>query len=154
MRPGTGESLVSDPKSAKDSNGKGWRADKAPALLAAGLVACVFSIVGGTILATGGRIVTGGETSAVLTSQIAEIKELNRDQNVGLKEQNKLLQEILLKQAQLYTREEARADREAAERRFQSLESRIGDMGRRLESVESGQRTNQLIIDKFLSGRK
>lgn len=138
----------------EDKPRESWWSDKMPALLGAGLVGFIFTIVAGTIMATGGRIVTGGETSAVLTSQVIEIKELNRDQSATMKEQNRILQDILLQQSKLYTREEARADREAAERRFQSMEGRIGDLGRRLEAVESGQRSNQFIIDKFISGRR
>lgn len=99
-------------------------------LLTGALITFMLSVVATVIYATGGRIVAGGETSAVLTAQVSQIVDQNRVQD-------SLLRQIL---GQQYTRDEARADREAVERRFQSMELRLSELGRRIEAVEMIQR--------------
>lgn len=119
----------------RDTRPKSWRDYTVPAI-ASGIVAL---IVAGS-MAFGSRVVSGGETSAVLTTQVASLLDEN-------KEQRKLLQEITVKLGNVYTREEARADREASERRFQSMESRISDLSRRLDALET-----RSVLDR--AGRK
>jgi hypothetical protein len=116
---------------------KTWRDLVVPSMVAGGIG------LGVTLaLTVGGRLVSGGETSAVLTSQVAALLDDN-------KTQNKLLQDLLVKTGDLYTRREAQADREAAERRFQSMEARLGDLGRRLETLETGYRfIQQMWVDR------
>ncbi len=104
-------------------------------VIAGGLV----SVMAATAISFGSRVVTGGETSAVLTNQVAEIKE-------DSKESKKLLQDLLIKAGSLYTRAEAQVDREAAERRFQSMEGRIDNLGRRIETLEGNYRMMQQLI--------
>lgn len=109
----------------KDTRPKSWRDFTVPAI-ASGVVGVIVAVS----IAFGGRVVTGGETSAVLTTQVASLLDEN-------KEQRKILQDITAKLGNVYTREEARADREASERRFQSMEGRISDLARRLDALET-----------------
>lgn len=121
-----------DDRASRSGREKWW------VILAGGLVALL--VAGGTNF--GQRVMSGSETSAVMTSQITQIVKQNDDQN-------RLLQDLNTKTSGLYTREEARADREALERRFASIEGRIGDLGRRLETVEATMRMmQQLGFDK------
>lgn len=118
-------------------------------LVAAGVIVALSVYL---IQQTAGGIVSGDKTSAILAIQVQALREDIKDQNVDQKETKRILQEIVSKQ---YTREEARADREAAERRFLSLEGRIGDLGRRLEVVEANQRfMQQFVIDKTPTRRQ
>lgn len=112
-------------------------------LVAAGIIVALSVYL---VQQTAGGIVSSDKTSAVLATQLQSLREDIKDQNTEQKDVKKMLQDILSKQ---YTREEARADREAAERRFQSLEGRISDLGRRLETVETAQR----FMQQFVVGR-
>lgn len=120
----------------RDTREKSWKDYFIPAL-AGGIVMLL-----ATLAINFGSAVYSGDnrSSAVLTERIAGIAE-------DLKEQKKLSQDILMKTSDLYTRREAQADREAAERRFQSLEGRLADVTRRLETMETAQRflQNSLI---------
>ncbi len=104
-------------------------------VIAGGLV----SVMAATAISFGSRVVTGGETSAVLTAQVSEMREDG-------KESKRLLQDLLIKAGSLYTRAEAQTDREAAERRFQSMEGRIDTLGRRIETLENNYRMMQQLI--------
>lgn len=116
------EAASDHPKAEREP--KSWR-DQLPTIVAT-------AIAGGVIAATvtwGGQLVKTGTTADVLVSKVERIEKQNDTQE-------QLLRDVLKAQAAAYTREEARADREAAERRFQSLEGRIGDLGRRIEMIE------------------
>lgn len=113
-------------------------------LIAGGIV----SIVVAVLISFGGRVVNGGETTAILTAQVNLLLE-------GDKEQRRMLQDLTVKMGDLYTRREAQADREAAERRFQSIENTQRDFGHRLEALETGLRYfQQTLIDKSNSARR
>lgn len=108
----------------------------------------VVTVMAAAAIAFGTQVVTGDKTAAVLSIQVSEIKE-------DSKESRKLLQDLILKTASLYTRGEAQVDREAAERRFQSMEGRIGDLGRRIEALETNYRLmQQMILDRSTSPRR
>lgn len=131
-----------NPAVAKPWSEKVW-------LVAAGVIVALSVYL---VQQTAGGIVSGDKTSAVLATQVQALREDIKDQNSDQKDTKRILQEIVAKQ---YTREEARADREAAERRFLSLEGRIGDLGRRIEIVEANQRfMQQFVIDKPGPGRR
>lgn len=116
----------------RDTRVKSWKDYLIPAL-AGGIVMLL-----ATIAINFGSTVYSGEnrSAAVLTERIAGIAE-------DVKEQKRLTQDILMKASDLYTRREAQADREAAERRFQSMEGRLADVTRRLETMETAQRFMQ-----------
>lgn len=94
----------------------------------------------------GGKIVSSGETSAVLTAQMQILVDSRKDDN-------RLLQDLTLKASELYTRREAQTDRDAAERRFTSMEGRINEIGKRLETVESNQRFMENLVTRSGQGR-
>jgi hypothetical protein len=114
-----------------------WR-NQVPVLLAGAVISGIIAMT----LAFGGRIVQTTSTADVLVAKVERVEKQNDTQEV-------LLREMLKTQATAYTREEARADREAAERRFQRLEGSIGDIARRVEALETGQRLmQQLVLEK------
>lgn len=119
-------------------------------LVLGGLITLVVSVA----ISTGGRVISGGETSAELRVQVGQLIKQNDDLKKGNDDQNKLLMELSRQAGNLYTRDEARADREAMERRFQSMEGRIGDLSRRLEIVEANQRFMQQFVTDRIPTRK
>ena len=126
-----------------DSDTKSYR-DKILMLLAGGIV----TILVAAAVNFGGRVMTGSETAAVLTTQVETI--LTRTNELS-----KISQDMLAKQ---YTREDARADREIFNRQLANLDMRIADIGkqvgdtsRRMDLVEANQRMQQVVIDKFIA---
>jgi hypothetical protein len=123
-------------------------------LLLTAIAGILVAIISAAATSFGTRAMTGGDTSIRLSAQVERILDDNKDQT-------KQLTDILSKVADLYTRREAQADREAFERRFQSIESRLTDVSREnadtrraLESVVANQRMQQIVIDKFVAARR
>jgi hypothetical protein len=130
--------------------------NKLTPIMAAGLVAFISTIVAGVIFATGGRVVTGGETSAAIVAQLQIFAKQNDDQNRVLSEQSKDLHDVMVKLGSLVTRDEWQRYQETNARRFDNLEARISDLARqsvdvgpRLNAIESTQRMQQIFIEKL-----
>ncbi len=126
-----------------DNDTKSYR-DKILMLLAGGIVTLLVAAA----VNFGGRVMTGSETSAVLTNQVETL--LTRTNEI-----NKISQDMLAKQ---YTRDDARADREIFNRQLANLEARIADIGkqvgetnRRMDLVEANLRMQQIVVDKFIA---
>lgn len=102
------------------------RANQILLLFAAAIISGVMTIA----INAGGKFVAGGENSAVLTDRVQQILDVTKDHT-------RALQQILITNSSLYTRDEARADREATERRFQSMDTRFAELTRRLETLET-----------------
>lgn len=116
-----------------ESNGKHTWHDQIPLAI----ITIIISIITAGAIGLGGRVISGGETSAVLSTQVAQLVDQLKtvgSQNQG---QDAILREILVKQGELYTRREAQADREASERRFLGVETRIAELTRRIEVLET-----------------
>lgn len=126
------------------------------------IASAIVALIVGIASTFGGRVMAGSDTSIRLTAQIERLLDDNKDQNGQLKDQSASLKDINGKLGELYTRREAQADREAFERRFQSLELRLADLtrqiedaSRRLSAVEAAQQfTRQFIIDKAGPNRR
>lgn len=131
-----------DDRPQDDRESRSWHG-QIPTLITVGLI-------GGIITAGfsfGAQMLNTGKTSVVLVAKVERIEKQNDTQE-------SLLRDMIKTQAAAYTRDEARADREAADRRFISLEGRIGELSRgqsetwrRIEALET-RYMQQSLIDR------
>lgn len=138
----------SDDHSKDDRDARPW-SNQIPAYI-------TIAVIGGLVtagFAFGAQMLNTDKTTSVVVAKVERIEKQNDTQE-------SLLRDIIKAQAAAYTREEARADRDAAERRFQNLDARISELSRgqsetwrRIEALET-RYMQQSLIDRQAPPRR